>query len=194
MLWWDLTYILAVWESILPPNCLLLSWQEVWPEGWSKLMATQRLHIISALGRSCVVSQFFEISFVIATALNLENFSIYGGKKIRKKTFWSPLLFKGAGAAWHFLFNSVGTVPALPAHLNGREQQDAAQGQGTRHRGPDPTVLLLRAACFISLCLCFSSHPLFRWWTQGQNCLLLCKDKVCSLEGALARSEPVAEL
>lgn len=25
MLWWDLTYILAVWESILPPNCLLLS-------------------------------------------------------------------------------------------------------------------------------------------------------------------------
>lgn len=50
-------------------------------------MTRQRLHIISASGGSCVVSQIFEISFVTATTLNLEKFLIYGGKKIKEDIY-----------------------------------------------------------------------------------------------------------
>lgn len=121
-------------------------------------MTRQRLHIISALVRSCVVSQFFEISFVTVTTLNLYNL-IYGGKKIRMKTFISRFLFKQAGEAWHFHFNvdscRQSACPACPVPWQGAA--GCAESPGDR----EPRVLLLRATYFISLPLLLS-HPLLR--------------------------------
>lgn len=135
-------------------------------------MTRQRLRIISASDRSCVASQLFEISFVTVTTLNLEKFLIYGGKKIRKKIFISPLLCKRAGETWHFhaklssCRHTAGTVPALPARvLMAGSSRMLQEGQGTRHRRPELRVLLLRATYFISLPL-----PLLPASVQAMNC------------------------
>lgn len=119
-------------------------------------MTRQRLHIISVSDGSYVLSQFFEISFVTVATLNLQKFLIYGGKKIRKKTFVSPLLFNRAGGSWHFHCevnswrHSAGTVLM-------------AGSSRMLQKGPDGlSAAPVSAALTSSLCLCFSPHPLPR--------------------------------
>lgn len=143
-------------------------------------MTRQRLCIISI---SIIVMWFqssLRLAFLTVTTLNLEKFLIYGGKKIRKKTFISLLLFKRAGERWHFHFTVQTQQQRVPMAGSSRSCTKP-RGQGT---GSPNSECCSWEPLTSSLCLCSSSQPLSRWWTLRQDRLLLCKGKARGLEGA----------